>query len=39
MGGSERNRNGGNDIDSGGNIYPLIHTMYYVNIVKIAEIE
>ena len=23
----------------GGNIYPLIHTMYYVNIVKIAEIE
>ncbi|GKG98282.1 hypothetical protein CE91St54_02130 [Hungatella hathewayi] len=25
--------------DPGGNIYPLIHTMYYVNIVKIAEIE
>lgn len=24
---------------NGGNIYPLIHTMYYVNIVKIAEIE
>ena len=35
----ERNRNGGNDIDSGGNIYPLIHAIYYVDTVEIVEIE
>lgn len=39
VGGSERNRNGGNDIDSGWNIYPLIHAIYYVDTVEIVEIE
>ena len=39
VGGSERNRNGGNDIDPGGNIYPLIHAIYYVDTVEIVEIE
>ena len=39
LGGRAGNRNRGDDSDFGGNIYPLIHTMYYVNIVKIAEIE
>lgn len=37
VGGSERNRNGGNDIDSGGNIYPLIHAIYYVDTVEIEK--
>ena len=34
MGGSERNRNGGNDIDSGGNIYPIDYSIHYVDIVE-----
>ncbi len=34
VGGSERNRNGGNDIDSGGNIYPIDYSIHYVDIVE-----
>ena len=33
------NRNRRDDTDSGGNIYPLIHAIYYVDTVEIVEIE
>ena len=39
LGGRTGNRNRGDDSDFGGNIYPLIHAIYYVDTVKIVEIE
>ena len=39
LGGRAGNRNRGDDSDFGGNIYPLIYAIYYVNTVEIVEIE
>ena len=37
LGGRAGNRNCGDDSDFGGNIYPLIHAIYYVDTVEIEK--
>ena len=37
LGGRAGNRNRGDDSDFGGNIYPLIHAIYYVDTVEIEK--